>query len=497
MTAHLTTTAQIIASSQREFRRMFVATIALSLVVGGIAYATAPETISLALLVLVALCTVTVISPAVGAYGIIFFSLVGDGETTPWWPFTKNMSSRESIFFVADSLSVTPLEVLLSLTWFVVIMRRVFDPSARLRRGRLTLVALILIVLVIVGFLRGVGAGGDLSIAIVEVRPLLYLPFLYLLINAVFTRRSQFRTAFALALVAISIQSIAALIYYRSLPRVERQLIETLTEHPASVAVNVLVVCGLALVAFGAPRWQQWAAAVLLVPALWAYLLSRRRAAMVALFVGMLVLLAAIFVRQRRRFWVIAPTAAVFMVAFLAVTWNAGGPAGLPATAVKSAFFPDQLGTRDRNSSLYRDLEAYNLWVTIRASPLTGLGFGQPFIVAVAMPDISRYFDAWQYFPHNSMLWIWIKTGFGGFCTVLYLFARSLQHGGRSIVRAATGGDLAVIVASTAYAMMFVVFAYVDIGWDIRPAVLLALCLAIAADFLDLPDRHDDERYLS
>ncbi|MFV0309607.1 MAG: O-antigen ligase family protein [Desertimonas sp.] len=483
-----TTTTQVIRASDREFRRWFGVTIVLSVIIGVIAYATAPESISLALLVLVSLCIASVASPAFGVHAIIFFSLVGDGTTMSWYPFVKNLSSRESIFFVADSLSITPLEVVLGLTWFIAVLRLVFDPATRLRRGHLNMTMTVLLVLVAIGFVRGIGSGGDFAVATVEVRPLLYLPALYLLMSVVFTRRKQYRFAFGVALVAISIQSIGSLVYYRALPAVERELLESLTDHPASVQINVLMVCLAGLVLFGAPRWQRGALIVLLIPATASYLLSQRRAAMVALFVGLIVLLIALYYRRRRRFWLIAPTAVVLGLVFLAATWNNAGPLGLPATAVKSAFFTDQLSSTDRNSSMYRDLEAFNLWVTIRSSPLLGYGFGQPFIVAVPMPDISRFFDQWQYFPHNSVLWVWIKTGYFGFCTMLYLFARALQYGARSIMRAATSTDLTIVVTATAYIMMFIVFAYVDIGWDIRPAVLLALCLAIAVDFLDLPD---------
>ena len=167
---------------------------------------------------------------------------------------------------------------------------------------------------------------------------------------------------------------------------------------------------------------------------------------------------------------------------FILATWNAEGSLGLPSTAVKSVLFPDQLSTRDRNSSIYRDLEAYNLWITVRASPLLGLGFGQPFIVAVPMPDISEFFEAWQYFPHNSIVWIWIKTGFFGFATMLYMFARTIQRGASRLATITSPDDLAMMVGALAYVVMFVVFAYVDIGWDIRPAIFLALCMAIVVD---------------
>ena len=86
---------------------------------------------------------------------------------------------------------------------------------------------------------------------------------------------------------------------------------------------------------------------------------------------------------------------------------------------------PEQLGDADRASDVYRIIENINVHATIRSAPVTGLGFGQPFLRPLSLPDISRFeFNA--YLPHNSFLWIWIKTGFIGFAAMLYVMGRAL-----------------------------------------------------------------------
>ena len=311
---------------------------------------------------------------------------------------------------------------------------------------------------------------------------MLYLPVMYVLITNHFVTRRQYRRVFALAVVAISIQSVFALVYYRSLPAVERGLLESLTDHPASVTMNAVFLVLVCLLAFGGSKFYIWIVAVLTLPVAYAYLLSQRRAAMVAFFIGVLALLGVLFVRRKRLFWIITPTMIVLGLGFLAVTWNAAGAPGLPATAVKTVMFPDQLNEVDQASSEYRDLEAYNLWFTIRGDPLSGIGFGQPFTVVRPMPDIS-FFEYWQYLPHNSVLWIWIKTGFFGFVTMLFLFGRALQHGARTALRVASPNDGAMVVVGFSYVVMFLVFAYVDIGWVARNTVFLALAFGLCADF--------------
>ena len=237
--------------------------------------------------------------------------------------------------------------------------------------------------------------------------------------------------------------------YYRQLDPKLRGAIEDLTEHPASVIMNVLFVYLLCLVLFHGSRWRVWAFSVFLPTIVAAYFLSQRRAAMVALFAGLIILAVILFFRRRPTFMKIVPAAIVLIVLFVAATWNTQGGIGLPATAVKSALFPDTLSTTDAASAEYRDLEAYNLWFTIRASPITGQGFGQPFLVVRAMPDIS-FFEFWQYLPHNSVLWVWIKTGFFGFVSMLFVVGRTIQLGARSARRVRSADDAVLVTVGLA-----------------------------------------------
>jgi hypothetical protein len=78
---------------------------------------------------------------------------------------------------------------------------------------------------------------------------------------------------------------------------------------------------------------------------------------------------------------------------------------------------------------------------------------------------------------------VWIKLGFFGFVAMLYLIGRAIYAGGRASMRADTADDLAVTLAGLGYVVMFAVFAYVDIGFGIRPIIYLALTMAICADF--------------
>ena len=468
---------------QRTQTWVLVAAVSwLAVVTALIAYSTAPEPFSIAFLVLILSCLASMLRPEIGVYLIILFSLIGDSQTTPWWPFTKNMSSQESIFFVSDAFSMTPLEVLLAVTYTAVVLRAVSVPTWHFRRGRLFLPVAAFGTCALFGFIHGAFTGHNRSVAILEIRPLMYLCAIYLLITTLFTHRRQYRIAFSVALLAIGIQSLFALKYWAALPAIEREVAETLSEHSAAVAMNVVFLCVIALFMFKGSNWRKWTLLAMVPVVVWVYLLSQRRAAMIALFAGFIVLFGVLFVRNRRLFWRITPVVFVVGLLFVVATWNATGAISLPATAVKTVLFPGQLTEEDARSDLYRELEAYNLWFTIRQQPILGFGFGHRFTVVRPMPSIS-FFEFWQYLPHNSVLWIWVKTGYFGFVAMLYMFARAVQLGARTVARLRSADDAALVTAALAYVVMFLIFAYVDIGWVDRPAIVLALCLSICADF--------------
>jgi O-antigen ligase len=477
---------------------MFATLMVFAFAAGGIAYITTPRPFSVAFVVLVLAVLACSLRPRVGVYVIVSLTLIGDIVTTSWWPFTKNLSSKESILYLTDSVSVNPLEIMLVATTVSWLLQRLVDPTWRFNRGALFTPVMLFSAFVIFGFVRGKFlGGGDTRVALFEGRPLLYLPIVYILVTNLLTTRRHYRFLLLLAFAAVAIQSIFALSFYRGLADEQREVLESLSEHSATVHMNALFVFLLALLLFKCRKELRWFVACLVPPVLYAYFLSQRRAAMIALFVGVAVLAIVLFHRRRRMFWFFTPTAVVLALGYLAATWNAVGALGLPAQAVKTVLFPEQLSAADRSSDLYREIESYDLWFTIQQNKVLGVGFGKEFLRPVSLPDIS-FFEFWEYIPHNSVLWIWLKTGFLGFVAMFFLFGRAAQLGARSVLAVRTPEHAAIVVAGLAYVLMFLVFAYVDIVWDVRSTVFLALALALCADFALAQDtaRHPADRHL-
>jgi O-antigen ligase len=173
-------------------------------------------------------------------------------------------------------------------------------------------------------------------------------------------------------------------------------------------------------------------------------------------------------------------------VLYLGAFWNAEGLMGFPAQALKTAIAPNEVGSKDQSSDGYRQVENLDLLATIQAKPVTGLGFGHQFYRPYPLPDIS-FFPFYQYMPHNSVLWVWIQTGVGGFIAMLFLFASGIRQGVRSMLKLPPGGDTVLVFAGLSFVIMYLVFAYVDVAWDARSMITLAVSMAVCSEILRLP----------
>lgn len=467
----------------RRWRLIFAVVIAFGLLISFVERVTQPDGFPLAFTVLLVSCGAAFVRPVVGVYLIVFLTLIGDIVTNAWWPFTKNMSSRESILYLSDSVIINPLELLLAVTLLGYFLQRLEDPNWRFRRGELFTPIVVFSAFVLIGLFFGLFLrGGDTRIGIIEVRPLLYLPLVYILVTNLLRTRRQYRRLLLVAFTAVSIQSIFSLTYYQGLSTEVRENLESLTEHSATIHMGALVVFLLTLGLLHSARSARWLLIVLTPPVVYAFILSERRAGMIAMIVGAFVMLAFVFQRHRRAFFVFTPIFLVVGLGIVAAGWNAEGAVGLPAQAVKSVIAPDEQTAADRSSDVYRDIEAYDVWFTIRQEPVTGVGFGRQFYRPLNLPNIS-IFEFWEYMPHHAVLWIWLKTGYFGFASMLFLIGRAVQLGTRSAIKVGSSDHAATIIAGLTYVVMFIVFAYVDLAWDIRNMVFLGFALALCADF--------------
>jgi hypothetical protein len=475
--------ADHLRNRERTWWILYASVVGVTLLLGALALETSPRLVPQTLVLLGLGGVVALARPLAGLHLVTFFTLLGDASILPEYPFAKNLSSRESVFFIDDATTLSPLELMLVATTLGLLLHAYVTPGWRFRRGALLSPFLVLGGLVVVGVLRAFFTGGNTNVALWEARPLLYLPLVYLLVtNLVTTPRQMFRLLMV-AMAGVAANSLITLNSYRMMSSVQREAIESLNEHSASVHIGALFILTLALWLFRAPLSLRVAFTALTALSLPTFLFSERRGAVVGLGAGLILFFMVLFARSRRTFYVAVPILLILLGAYVGAFWGAEeGAVSFPAQAIKGVIAPGEISEQDAASNLYRDIEGFNLQYTMRAEPLAGVGFGKPFYRPAPMPDIS-FFVFWQYVPHNSLFWVWLKTGVLGFIALLYLFGRAIQEGIRSVLVSRSPERSAFICLGLAYVVMFAVFAYVDIAWDARSAVFLALALAACADF--------------
>lgn len=487
-----TTVAAVLHQRRRTWWRLYIQIILVTMLLGVFALQWSPHPAPATLAVYLAMIAAIIIRPVVGVYVVTVLTLVGDEAVAGWYPFTKNFSSRESISYVSDALTITPIDLMLGVTVLAWLLRSYGLHTWTFRRGALGTPMLIFGAFVLAALARAVIGVGDTRIAIFEGRAVLYLPVLYLLIVQLVESRRQYVLLFVAAFSGVVIHSLLALNFYRALPGEERSELERLTEHSASIHIAALVVVLFStLVIPGCTGRLRGLVLVAAVPTAWVFMLSQRRSGAVALGVGVILVVIVLARIRPRALKLVVPLLAMATTAYLVAFWNTTGSLGLGAQAFKSVFAGEQLEQVDQSSSLYREIEAFDLWFTIRTAPLTGVGFGNPFYQPWPLPQLSD-FEFRHYIPHNTFLWIWLKLGVVGFVAMLFLVARTIQHGARHVVRIGRGNDAALMMGAVAYVVMYVVYSYVDIAWDPRSMVFLAIAAAWCGDFSSVAARQTD-----
>src|SRR5262245_39335011 len=114
-------------ANDRTWKIVYLAFLGLSGFLGLVAVGSAPKLLALPLTMLFLTVGLVVARPVAGVYLIGFFSLFSDAAVSPWYPFTKNMSSHESVLYVSNALILTPLEVLLALMLVGLALRILVD----------------------------------------------------------------------------------------------------------------------------------------------------------------------------------------------------------------------------------------------------------------------------------------------------------------------------------------------------------------------------------
>jgi hypothetical protein len=464
----------------------FCLVLALTVAIGITLLLAGPELVSLAWILYFAGMVAILIQPRYGLYLIVFLTLVDDQTLMPWFPFIKNFSSSESAFYIqGHQLIFSPLETYLVLTLLSWLVGALLRHRLDFRRGPLFGAAVVFTVFMLFGLGWGLLRGGNVTIALWEIRPILYLPLVLVLASNLIETQDHVNRLIWLAMSALFIVAVVGIWYYSTVLGGVASRIESLIEHGAAVRLDTLFVLTLAVFLYGASRAKRIILPLMLPFALFTYIVAQRRAAMLSLGVALILILILLYQQNRRAFWRIAPPVLLISLVYLVAFWNNQGTLGLPARAVRSVLSVTSGNFQEDASTYYRTVENVNINYTIHQAPLTGVGFGHQFQIIVPLPDIS-FFTWWQYITHNSIVWIWMESGVGGFLSAVFLVGMAVVTGVR-VLRRMPGKDMsAIALTATLYVVMHFLYAYVDMSWDIQSMVYMGLMMGLINSLLTI-----------
>ena len=180
--------------------------------------------------------------------------------------------------------------------------------------------------------------------------------------------------------------------------------------------------------------------------------------------------------RRTRIKQVLTAAAVPLMLAYVAIGWNSSSSVFAPVRSLRT------VGNADIDSStLFRDLENFNLLATLRIRPIIGTGFGLKFDQPVTTPDLPS-FPEYRYMPHNSILGLWGFTGWLGFTGLFIAPVAAVFWAARSYRFARLADERAASLVVISFVLIYLIQCWGDIGFSERNGVfLLGAALGVAS----------------
>ncbi len=314
--------------------------------------------------------------------------------------------------------------------------------------------------------------GGDFKNSLWQLRVPLLVPCLALAVSVAATDKGIRRIR--LALLAAGVLKAIEAIYAYWIAGLRQSSAIFVTQHADSVlwAVCVAILCSEWL----EERRENDRRRLLVLLPLYglAMVANNRRTVWVAIGAGLFFIVATAHRPVKRQLVKLLVVTWPLIVIYVVLGLSSGSAVFRPVQMVQSVLFQEDA------SSSTRDIENYNLLVTLRQRPLVGWGFGHKYIEVVQAYDISKGFAQYRYLPHNSFLGFWAFNGLigaGAFFLlpvvgVFYLVSARRTSLVASRRAAATWSVCAVIA--------YLVQAWSDLALqDWTPMVCLGLALGI------------------
>jgi hypothetical protein len=372
---------------------------------------------------------------------------------------------------------------------------------ALLRRGRMSaaeraistpriMVQLSFLSLTMIPWLFLVGkfhGNSDQQMAFWQADRVSYLPVLFLLFSAAFKGPKDHVRAGKVILAAGVYRALLA-IYIKSTstaginPETGESLLAYATTHNDSITFAVTAVLLAALVIQRVGKKANYLVLALAPILIGGMLANNRR----MVWVQIILVLSAVyamtesnpFKRKLQRILLFLSPAGL---GYVLVGWESKAGIFKPVQVIKSAVSPET-----DSSTLWREIENFDLIFTIKQYPLIGAGYGQQFWEVIPLPAVDYVME--RFLPHNSLLGLWCYYGLLGVVCVTSLWAAGVFLGIRAYHFSKAPIDKAAAMVSFASVSVYLVQCFGDMGlgcwagvFTVAPSLAVACKLAIAS----------------
>ncbi|MEQ8767629.1 MAG: O-antigen ligase family protein [Planctomycetota bacterium] len=342
---------------------------------------------------------------------VMFFEqyhIAGIESVTASSPLYLNLNNLTSVYLPAN-----PLEILLATITLAFGLRWMFVERTKLRWFWPQWATLLFAASLIFTFGRGWLRGGELKVALWEVRAFFYLILLQFLIPQLVRRRRDIWIMVAAITVPMVLKSVQGL--YRYFVTIEGRIdhVPAITSHECAFFLLCQFFLIAALWVYRTAPMLRWLLTLSLPMTLATFVLAQRRVAYGAMAIGGVLFLLLAPRAVRRRLAIAAVPVLLVLGLYTLAVWNKPyGTLSMPVRQVRSIFDPKP-GSHEERSNDFRDIERFNLKTTIRAHLALGTGFGLEFYQTRPLPHIN--YPLYRFIPHNAILWLWAKSGTLGF----------------------------------------------------------------------------------
>jgi O-antigen ligase len=319
----------------------------------------------------------------------------------------------------------------------------------------------------------------DVASSLWQVQRVVYLPLVYFLFEIALRGRSTWEALAEVIIAAACLKAILAL-YIRATvaPSPGATVLDYATTHADSMLFAGAFCLVVALGLDGLDRRRALLGALVLPLLLAGMIANHRRLVWVEVAAG----LATVYwlsppTRLKRTLTRAAVLASPIVVLYAGAGWSSTSGLFAPVQVIRSV-----VDSKADASTEWRDWENYDLFFTLRQSPIFGTGYGHGYVEAVKLPEISQAYALYRFIPHNSILGLWAYGGLVGFTALWSMLVVGLFLAARAARKATASTDRAAAISACAAIVIYLVHCYGDMGLGTWTSVfLVAPAFAVAS----------------